>query len=226
MQKVSKKCNSQINLAKPSATCKNAFKIIALYLLLSAIAVFTGATPSQAAFFHKDADVLIRSLYFAEPNPEGDLEIGIVFCEKTDISRKEAYETLKILKRHPGAKNMRFKPELIKFEELKHKNLNAYDAFYITEEMGHHYASLLRKLNTQSSFVLSKDPACFDNAICVLQMNTQIGVTIKLNKQLAFARDISFRKGFKRLVRGFYNKKLYQARNKSPDITLAALSQR
>lgn len=226
MQKVSKKCNSQTNKGESGATCKNAFKIIALSLLISAIAVFAGATPSQAAFFPKDADVLIRSLYFAEPNPEGELKIGIVFCNETEPSIQEANKTLVILNHHPGAKNMRFKPELIKFGELEHKDLNAYDAFYITEKMGHHYASLLRKLNTQSSFVLSKDPACFDNAICVLQMNTQIGVTIKLNKQLAYARDISFRKGFKRLVRGFYNKKLQQARNTSPNITLAALLQR
>ena len=154
----------------------------------------------------KDVEVMIRVIHFTDKAPVGTVNVGIIYDESNNISSSSAENVYQAMRQNKGARNIKLRPAKISLSDInesdiKTPDLSRYNVFYLTENLVPHYDRLKTVLSGQKNkLVISKDPACLQNNICVMHFDTRSLLWMKLNAQLARKRHVAFNPGLVALL--------------------------
>ena len=172
-----------------------ALVVMSFVLLFSLTPRLANATvnPTQ-----QDVDVFVRSIYFAEQRPSGELNVAIIYDFSAQTSLESAKNIDASIKSYNGFKDISLRPFLIDVNSIDPKMLDNYDVFYIADDLTGHYEDLKKILS--HGFVISRDKACLDKYLCTLYARSHIFVELDVNQDLARSKKSAVRSSFVDLI--------------------------
>lgn len=171
------------------------------FLLLIIFLLLFNANPALAEeVSSKDIQVIKNSLKYIRglERNEGSKFIIAIYDSSSPNSKKESENFVKKFNNYSKANNGRLRARLI---EIKSLNNTEASVAYVPKGLTKNYQEIFQSLKQQRIFPLSKDTSCTKAKICILSIQTTLGVDIYLSEKALRSLGFEVNSAFKFMVK-------------------------